>query len=175
MSERFTSELSPAPTKKENILSYTHWDISRSRQCCASRKEGNVLFNDALHTFYLRLYGRKEGNVLFNDALDTFYLRLYGVEHMVNDHSDSEKGNPLSPLLILISSKGYFILYAPSNRQDSTYHTLCYTRRGVLAKTRHSSMGPPWMIDPTTQGRGMCYPVYGMVHIKKEPLLLIGM
>ena len=26
---------------------------------------------------------RKEGNVLFNDALNTFYLRLYGVRHMV--------------------------------------------------------------------------------------------
>ena len=24
---------------------------------------------------------RKEGNVLFNDALNTFYLRLYGVRH----------------------------------------------------------------------------------------------
>ena len=24
---------------------------------------------------------RKEGNVLFNDALNTFYLRLYGVKH----------------------------------------------------------------------------------------------
>ena len=34
---------------------------------------------------------RKEGNVLFNDALDTFYLRLYGVGHMVKDHSDSER------------------------------------------------------------------------------------
>ena len=42
------------------------------------RKEGNVLFNDDLSTFYLRLYGRKEGNVLFNDDLSTFYLRLYG-------------------------------------------------------------------------------------------------
>ena len=51
------------------------------------RKEGNVLFNDAFNTFYLRLYGRKEGNVLFNDALNTFYLRLYGVRHMVKDHS----------------------------------------------------------------------------------------
>ena len=27
---------------------------------------------------------------LFNDALNTFYLRLYGVGHMVKDHSDSE-------------------------------------------------------------------------------------
>ena len=33
---------------------------------------------------------RKEGNVLFNDALNTFYLRLYGVRHMVKDHSDSK-------------------------------------------------------------------------------------
>ena len=55
---------------------------------------------------------RKEGSVLFNDALNTFYLRLYyGVGHMVKDHSDSEKGNPLPPhrLLFPISSKGSFI------------------------------------------------------------------
>ena len=59
-----------------------------------------VLFNDALNTFYLRLYGIthmieytwKEGNVLFNDTLNTFYLRLYGIEHMVKDHSYSETG-----------------------------------------------------------------------------------
>ena len=41
------------------------------------------------------LMNRKEGNVLFNDALNTFYLRLYGVGHMVKDHSDSERGNLL--------------------------------------------------------------------------------
>ena len=40
-------------------------------------------------------YENKEGNVLFKDALNTFYLRLYGVRHMVKDHSDSERGNPL--------------------------------------------------------------------------------
>ena len=39
----------------------------------------------------------KEGNVLFNDALNTFYLWLCGVEHMVKDHSDSKRGNPLPP------------------------------------------------------------------------------
>ena len=50
----------------------------------------------------------RERNVLFNDALNTFYLRLYGVRHMVKDHSDSEKGNPLPPLRLLLSinSKG---------------------------------------------------------------------
>ena len=35
------------------------------------------------------------------------------------------------------------ILYAPSHRQDNTYHSLCYTSRGALAGTRNSSMGPP--------------------------------
>ena len=58
---------------------------------------------------------RKEGNVLFNDALNTFYLRLYGVTHMVKDHSDTERGNPLPPhrLLFPISSKGSFICIIP--------------------------------------------------------------
>ena len=37
------------------------------------------------------ILARKEGNVLFNDALNTFYLRLYGVTYMVNDHSDHER------------------------------------------------------------------------------------
>ena len=35
------------------------------------------------------------------------------------------------------------LLYAPSHRQDSTYHSLCYTSSGALAGTRNSSMGPP--------------------------------
>ena len=58
---------------------------------------------------------KQEGNILFNDALNTFYLRLYGVTHMVKDHSDSEKGNPLPPhrLLLSINSKGSFICTIP--------------------------------------------------------------
>ena len=47
---------------------------------------------------------RKEGNVLFNDALNTFYLRLYGVIHTVKDDLDSERGNPLPPLNGLLFS-----------------------------------------------------------------------
>ena len=65
--------------------------------------------------FNLQHFDWKEGNVLFNDTLNTFYLRLYGVRHMVKDHSDSEKGNPLSPhrLLLSINSKGSFICTIP--------------------------------------------------------------
>ena len=59
--------------------------------------------------------GRKEGNVLFNDALNTFYVRLYGVGHMVKNHSDSKIGNPHPPhgLLLPISCKGSFICTIP--------------------------------------------------------------
>ena len=94
---------------------------------------------------------RKAGNVLFNDAFNTFYLRLYGVWHMVKDHSDSERGNslPLHRILFPISSK-VFILYTSSQRQNNTYHGLCYTSRGALAGKRNSSIGPPRRIDPTT-------------------------
>ena len=53
---------------------------------------------------------------------------------MVKDHSDSEKARVL--------------LYAPSHRQDNTYHGLCYTSRGALAGTRNGST--PWRIYPTT-------------------------
>ena len=66
-------------------------------------------------SFYKTALRERERNVLFNDALNTFYLRLYGVRHMVKDHSDSEKGNPLPPhrLLLSINSKGSFICTIP--------------------------------------------------------------
>ena len=38
------------------------------------------------------IWRERERNVLFNDALNTFYLWLYGVGHMVKDHSDSVRG-----------------------------------------------------------------------------------
>ena len=68
--------------------------------------------------------GRKEGNVLFNDALNTFRLRLYDIRYMVTDNSDSERGNPLPPqgLLFLISSKGSFICTIP----DRIAHTMAF-------------------------------------------------
>ena len=44
------------------------------------------------------------------------------------------------------------LLYAPSHRQDSTYHSLCYTSRGALAWMRNNSMRTPmkdWSDDPS--------------------------
>ena len=39
--------------------------------------------------------------------------------------------------------KARVLLYAPSHRQDNTYHGLYSTNCGALAGTRNSSMGPP--------------------------------
>ena len=68
---------------------------------------------------------------------------------MVKDHSDSERGNPLPSFWLAAR----VLLYAPSHRQDNTYHRLCYTNRGALPGMRNSSMDPQWRIDLTTHER----------------------
>ena len=45
-----------------------------------------------------------------------FILRLYGVGHMVKDHSDSERGNPLPP-------HGFFYMHHPTDR---IAHTMAF-------------------------------------------------
>ena len=76
----------------------------------------------------------KEGRTfLFNDALNTFYLRLHGVGHMVKEHSDNLRGNPMRHYMghtFRLAAK--VLLYASSHRQDCTYYYLCYTSRGAL-------------------------------------------
>ena len=116
---------------------YFNHTILVSRQCTCSQGTG------CIGGFERQGIRERERNVLFNDALNTFYLRLYGVRHMVKDHSDSEKGNPLPPHRHSYRLTARVLLYAPSHRQDNTYHGLCYTSRGALVGTRNSSMGPP--------------------------------
>ena len=94
------------------------------------------LTTHSMHFIYGYI-GRKEENALFNNALNTYYLRLYGVRNMVKDHSDSERGNPLPPHGRLTAR---VLLHAPSHRQDNTYHRRCYTSRGALAETRNSAI-----------------------------------
>ena len=74
------------------------------------------------HSYKYKESRVRKGNALFNDALNPFYLRLYVVGHMVKDHSDSERGNPLPPhrLLFSISSKGYFYMHHPTDRITHT-------------------------------------------------------
>ena len=65
---------------------------------------------------------------------------------MVNDTSDSERGNPPPPLLgysFQLAARG--LLYAPFHRQDRTY-----TSHGALAGMMNRSLGLKSGIDPTT-------------------------
>ena len=75
--------------------------------------------NNNNNNIYNNIYNyNKDGNVLFKDVLNIFYLRLYGVEHMLKDHSDIERENPMPSLyrvLFSISSKGSFICTIPDS------------------------------------------------------------
>ena len=64
--------------------------IGKSSQCSGRWMDGQT--------------DRKEGNVLFNDSLNTFYLWLYGRGTLLP---------PLHGLLFLINSKGSFICTIP--------------------------------------------------------------
>ena len=68
----------------------------------------------------------KIGNVLFNNTLNTFYLRLYGIRHMVEVHSDSERKPAACHMGCSFRLAVRVLLYASTTRQDNTYHGLCY-------------------------------------------------
>ena len=70
------------------------------------------------HTGILGWLGRKEGNVLFNDTLNTFYLRLYCIRCIVKNHSDRPHR-----LLFPINSKGYFICTIPQTLLHQSWGT----------------------------------------------------
>ena len=106
-----------------------------------SLEEGSSFWNQKL-TWRTVSYdntrtGRKEGNVLFNDALNTFYLPLYGVGYVIKDRSDSERETRSR-------HKGYSFQLAVSvlfictthQIQGNTYRGLCNTILGELAGTR---------------------------------------
>ena len=62
---------------------------------------------------------------------------------MLKDHSERERKPIAATWATLFRLTARVLLYAPSHRQASTYHGLCYTSRGALAGMRNSSMGPP--------------------------------
>ena len=92
------------------------------------------------HT-HTHTHERNEGNVLFNDALNTFYLRLYGIRHMVMTSHIMREETRCRHMGYSFRLTAKVLLYVPSHRHDNTYHVLCYTSRGALAGTRNSSMG----------------------------------
>ena len=81
---------------QDNQVIISVHDLTRDRKSClhiVGLKPDSDEISNILKKYLFRTIenGRKEGNVLFNDALNTFYLQLYGVGHMVKYHSDSER------------------------------------------------------------------------------------
>ena len=131
------------PSHHERMLlpqSYISLPIRRRRiiHCETYHYYDQLTFRSCWSCFFQR---ERERNVLFNDALNTFYLWLYGIRHMVNDHTDSERGNRCCHMDYSFQLAARVLLYTSLHRQDNTYHSLCYTSRETLAGTRNSSMG----------------------------------
>ena len=96
----------------------------------------------------------RERNVLFNDALNTFYLQLYGVRHMVKDHSDRHIGYSYwltTRLLLYASSHRHWLereiaqwVYPMKDRSDDPSHHertlyLWVTSRSRICQWLHST------------------------------------
>ena len=87
---------------------------------------------------------------VFKREREMFYLTMHST-HFIYGYMASDIW--LRTILIVRKETrchhiGYFyrltarvLLYAPSNREDNTYHGICYTSHGALAGTRNSSMG----------------------------------
>ena len=107
-----------------------------------------LIFTLHLHKAYLA-YVRKK---LQEGRQEMFYLKMHST-HFIYCYMASNIW--LRTILIVRKETccrhiGYtfrltarVLLYAPSHRQDCTYHGLCYTSRGALVGTRNSSMDPP--------------------------------
>ena len=91
--------------------------------------------------------GRKEMFYLTTHSTH-FILRLYGVGHMVKDHLDSERGNPLPPhgLLFPISSKGSFM---EGNVLFNDTLPLSYVPLSKLSK--NNGMNVEWNLNESTR------------------------
>ena len=94
-----TRKLSVGPSRWIDQTTYCNMSVLATTELRFSSYAGDKLKVQTKKIDYSHRMNWKEGNVfLFNDALNTFYLRLYGVRPMVKDHSDSERGNPLPSL-----------------------------------------------------------------------------
>ena len=91
---------------------------------------------------------KKEENVLFNSTRNTFYIRLYDLKNISERERERERwgvgGEEGRKKPAATTTWGTLqlaardLLYAPTHRQDSTCHGLCYSSRGAPTGTRNS-------------------------------------
>ena len=74
---------------------------------------------------------------MFNDAL-THFIYGYMASHIWKRSTQiAREETHCRHLGYSFRLAAMVLLYASSHRQDTTYHSLCYTSRGVLAGTRN--------------------------------------
>ena len=124
-------------------MSYYFQLVARVLLYTTSHRQDSI-YHSLCYTSHGTLAGteREREMFYFNDTLNTFYLRLFGIRHMVKGHSDNEE-TCCCHMSYYFQLAARALLYATSHRQDSTYHSFCYTSHEALAGTRNNSMGPP--------------------------------
>ena len=111
--------------------SHCSWEISVTQTCLipyfrfSRLKEGNK------EIFYLTMHST---HFIYGYTASDIWLRTIPIE---------SKETRCRHICYSFRLTARVLLYAPSLRQDCTYHGLCYTSRGTLAGTRNSLMGPP--------------------------------
>ena len=75
----------------------------------------------------------RERNVLFNNALNTFYLRYMASDIWLRTILIVRKETRFCHIGYSYRLAARVLLCVLSHRQDNTYHGLCYTCRGALA------------------------------------------
>ena len=88
-------------------------------------------------------------NILKEGRKEVFYLTTHST-HFSNGYMASDvwymtiqrarKENRCRHMGYSFQLAARVLLYAPSHRQDNSYHGICYTSRGALAETRNSIM-----------------------------------
>ena len=95
---------------------------------------------------------RKEERKMFNytEHSTRFMLRLYGIGYIVLLGTQRKETYCCHYMGYSFQLAARVLLYAPSHRQDSTFHIRLLNQLWKNGWKRNSSMGPPWGIDPTT-------------------------
>ena len=107
------------------------------------------------HNSVIRTVIQKDGNVLFNDALITFYLQLYGIRYMVRiiqierERGEGEMLPSLHELLFSDQQQGLIYMHHPTDRIVLTTTFVTPAVEHWL-EMRNSSIGPPRGIKSAT-------------------------
>ena len=104
----------------------TRLDVQRSLELKVTTRK---LFNEGLESVSLMVTFEERKEMFYLMMHSThFYLQLYCVGYIVKDHLFSERKNHCCQYISYSFRLAVrVLLYAPSHRWDSTYHSLCYS------------------------------------------------